>query len=194
MTVLEKKLTPTEYLTQERLAEFKSEYIDGEKLEMAGASIEHDRITRNLWRLLDAPAEAKDCEVFTADIRVQLTDSRFVYPDLTVVCGELLFVDAQVDTLANPTVVFEVLSPSTESFDLGDKSRLYRQRDSLLSLVLAAQDRPWVEVWTRGSTDSWLVREFSGLNAIAELPALKITLPLAEIYRRIEFSAIITAE
>ncbi len=186
MTVLE-KITPTEYLTQERLAEFKSEYIDGEKLEMAGASIEHDRITRNLWRLLDTPAEARDCEVFTADIRVQLTDSRFVYPDLTVACGELLFVDAQVDTLANPTVVFEVLSASTESFDLGDKSRFYRQRDTLSSLVLVAQDRPWVEVWTRGSTDSWLVREFSGLNAIAELPALERTLPLVEIYRRVEF-------
>jgi Uma2 family endonuclease len=185
MTATRNEISPAEYLASERVAERKSEYIDGERIETAGASIEHDRITRNLWRLLDTPTEARGCEVFTSDVRVQLTESRYVYPDLTVVCGEPLFADADVDTLTNPTVVFEVLSASTENYDLGEKSRLYRQRDTLSSLILVAQDRPWVEVWTRESA-GWLVREFSGLDAIADLPALKITLPLAEIYRRIE--------
>ena len=79
------------------------------------------------------------------------------------------------------------LAGSESSPNLGEKSRLYRQNDSIRSLVLVAQDRPWIEVWTRESIDGWHVREFTRLDAIAELPALKITLPLAEIYRRIAF-------
>lgn len=188
MAVLETSLTPAEYLAQERLAEFKSEYIDGEIRKMAGASIEHDRIVRNLIRSLDIPTEKQDCETFTSDVRVQMADSRFTYPDVTVVCGELVFAAADVDTLANPTVVIEVLSHSTESYDLGDKARMYRQIDSLQGLVLVAQDRPWVEVWTRESSDSWRVREFTGLEASAELPALNASLPLREIYHRIDLT------
>lgn len=188
MTATTTQISPSEYLAQERLAERKSEYIDGETIEMAGASIEHDRIVGDIFGEVRQALRQSSCEVFTADVRVQLTETRFVYPDLTVVCGEPLFADAEVDTLTNPTVVFEVLSPSTENYDLGEKSRLYRQRESLSSLVLVAQDRPWVEVWTRESADGWRVREFTGLDAAADLPALKIALPLAEIYRRVDFT------
>ncbi|MGC4044917.1 MAG: Uma2 family endonuclease [Armatimonas sp.] len=188
MAVLETSLTPAEYLAQEHLAEFKSEYIDGEVREMAGAPIEHDRIVRSLLRSLDTSTESRGCETFTSDVRVQMAHRRFTYPDLTIVCGEPTFAPADIDTLANPTVVFEVLSHSTESYDLGDKARMYRQVDSLQGFVLVAQDRPWVEVWTRESSDSWRVREFTGLEASAELPALSIILTLREIYHRIDFT------
>ena len=181
-------ISPAEYPVQERRAQTKSEYLGGEKIEMKGASIEHDRIVGDIFGEVRQALRQSPCEVFTADMRVQLTEARYIYPDLTVVCGEPLFADAEVDTLVNPSVVFEVLSPSTESFDLGEKSRLYRQRDLLSSLVLVAQDRPWVEVWTRESADGWHVREFTGLDAAADLPALKLTLPLAEIYRRLSFT------
>jgi Uma2 family endonuclease len=187
MTATTTEISPAEYLASERVAERKSEYIDGERIEMAGASIEHDRIVGDIFGEVRQALRPSSCEVFTADVRVQLTEARYVYPDLTVVYGEPLFADAEVDTLTNPSVVFEILSASTENYDLGDKSRLYRQRDTLSSLVLVAQDRPWVEVWTRESAGGWLVREFTGLDAVADLPALKLTLPLTEIYRRIEF-------
>jgi Uma2 family endonuclease len=101
----------------------------------------------------------------------------------------LVFTDADVDTLANPAAIFEVLSESTSNFDLGEKARLYRQRESLQTLCLVAQDHPWVEVWTREEGTTWRVREFTGLDASAELPALSVTLPLAEIYSRVAFSA-----
>ena len=185
------KFSVQEYFEQERHAETKNEYLDGEKLEMAGVSIEHDRIVRNLLRILEEEIGERECEPFTGDVKVQLTPTRFVYPDLTVVCGEPLFVDnakdISIDILANPFAVFEVLSPSTSEYDLGKKTLLYRQLSSLQLVCLVAQDRPWVEVWTRNAPDTWHVQEFSGLEATAELTPLMIRLSLAPLYRRIVF-------
>lgn len=143
---------------------------------------------RSILHLLENQLLSEHCEPFTSDMRVQLAGSRFVYPDVTVVCGTPTFTDADVDTLVNPTAIFEVLSDSTLNYDLGEKARLYRQRDSLQSLCLVAQDRPWVEVWTREEGTSWRVREFTGLESTAELPVLSLALPLAELYRRIAFT------
>ncbi|WP_395094089.1 Uma2 family endonuclease [Armatimonas sp.] len=186
--VLTETLTPAQYLVQERLAEAKSEYIDGELLPMPGVSIEHDRIVRSILRSLENQLSAENCEPMTSDVRVQLSGSRYVYPDLTVVCGTPVFTDSEVDTLVNPSAIFEVLSNSTLNYDLGEKARLYRQRESLQSLCLVAQDRPWVEVWTREEGNSWRVREFTGLDTTAELPALSLSLPLSDIYRRVTFA------
>lgn len=188
-SVLTERLTPDQYLVQERLAEAKSEYIDGELLPMPGVSIEHDRIVRSILRSLENQLSAESCEPMTSDVRVQLSGSRYVYPDLTVVCGTPVFTDSEVDTLVNPTAIFGVLSNSTLNYDLGEKARLYRQRESLQSLCLVAQDRPWVEVWTREEGNSWRVREFTGLDTTAELPALSLNLSLSDIYRRIAFAA-----
>lgn len=182
-------LSPDQYLLRERLADVKSEYLDGELYKMPGVSLEHDRIVRNLLYRLETKLANRSWEPFTSDMRVQLTPSRYVYPDLTVVCGEPTFTDADVDTLTNPAAIFEVLSDSTSNFDLGDKSRLYRQKSSISTLCLIAQDRPWVEVWTREDTKGWHVREFTGLDTLAELPALSLSLPLAELYRRVAFIA-----
>jgi Uma2 family endonuclease len=124
----------------ERQAPTRSEYIDGVIRDRESASISHDRIVGNLLGQLHK--RTISCEPLTPAIRVQLTESRYVYPDVTVVCGTPVFTDSQVDTLSNPTAVFEVLSESTLSYDLGEKARLYRQRDSLQCLCLVAQDRP----------------------------------------------------
>ena len=181
-------LTPAQYLVQERLAVAKSEYIDGELLPMPGVSREHDRIVRSILRALENQLIPESCEPFTSDMRVQLTSIRYVYPDVTVVCGTPVFTDSEVDTLSNPTAIFEVLSESTLNYDLGEKARLYRQRDSLQCLCLVAQDHPWVEVWTREEGTSWRVREFTGLESTAELPALSLSIALTELYRRIAFT------
>lgn len=180
-------LTPSQYLLAERLAERKSEYLDGELFPMPGVSLEHDRIVGDIFGELRQALKNTRCDVFTADMRVQLSGRRFVYPDVTVVCGTPTFADAEVDTLTNPTVVFEVLSESTLNHDLGEKARLYRQCATLRGLCFVAQDRPWVEVWTREEGNGWHVREFTDLEASAELPALSLGLSLAELYRRVTF-------
>ncbi len=117
-------LTPAQYLVQERLAEAKSEYIDEELLPLPGVSLEHDRIVRSILRALENQLVPEHCEPFTSDMGVQLAGSRFVYP------------------LVNPTVIFEVLSDSTLNNDLGEKARLYRQRDSLQSLCTCGARSP----------------------------------------------------
>ena len=187
-TLTSTTLTPAQYLLRERLAETKSEYIDGELFPMPGASYEHDMIVGDIFGEIRQSLRGTHCRIFTSDMRVQLAGSRFVYPDVTVVCGTPLFIDADVDTLANPAAIFEVLSESTSNFDLGEKARLYRQRESLQTLCLVAQDRPWVEVWTREEGTTWRVREFTGLDAAAELPALSLIFALAEVYQRVTFA------
>jgi Uma2 family endonuclease len=193
------KMSLLEYLAEEKQAEIKSEYIDGEKLERAGVSIEHDRIVRNILRLVENSLDAEFCEPFTGDIRVQLAPRRQVYPDLTIVCGEPVFADTDgdkaIDVLTSPLAVFEVLSALTEDYDLGKKTALYREVESMQLICLVAQDRPWIEVWTRASSDIpnnattiWQVQTYTGLESVASLIPLSIALPLTQVYHRIEFS------
>lgn len=126
------RLTPDEYLAIERKAEFKSEYDNGYVYAMSGASREHNLIASNLNGQLWAELRGRPCESYAADMRARASASRsFSYPDVTVVCGEPRFLDAEVDTLLNPTVIVEVLSPSTESYDRGRKFAHYRTLESL---------------------------------------------------------------
>jgi Uma2 family endonuclease len=200
------RMSVSEYLAHERQSEVKSEYIDGEKLEMAGVSIEHDRIVGNIFAFLyqatqDQATQGIECEPFTGDVRVQLTPRRHVYPDLTIVCGEPIFADMDgdkaIDILINPLAVFEVLSASTEDYDLGKKTSLYREVESMQLICLVAQDRAWVEVWTRGDSSTerpnnqptiWQVQTYTGMERVASLTPLSIMLPLTQVYRRIAFS------
>jgi Uma2 family endonuclease len=111
---------------------------------------------------------------------------RYAYPDLTVVCGESRFEDAEQDTLLNPTVIFEVLSPSTEARDRGEKWGRYRQMPSLQQYVLVSQSQPLVEVFTR-SGDVWTFHDARGLDKAVDLSSIGVALPLAEIYARVVF-------
>lgn len=114
--------TPEEYLAQERKAEFKSEYIAGQIVAMSGASREHNLMTANLARVLGSQLLDRPCEVYVSDMRVKVTArGMYTYPDTVVVCDDARFEDEQVDTLLNPTLIVEVLSPSTEAYDRGAK-------------------------------------------------------------------------
>lgn len=189
-TIPRQLLTPEEYLARERAANFKSEFFRGETFAMAGASREHNLIVGNLVRAAGNRLEDHPCEIYASDMRVKVsTTGLYTYPDVTIVCGEPKFEDDELDTLLNPTVVFEVLSASTEAYDRGTKSIHYRQLPSLRALVLVAQDRPQVEVYTRGADGDWVLREAGELSQSAELPPVGISLPLTEIYRQINLDA-----
>lgn len=125
-------LTPQQYLTQERKAESKSQYFQGEIFAIAGGSRKHNLIVANIVREVCNALKDRRCEVYPSDMRVKVAKSGLhTYPDATVVCDEPEFEDDQFDTLTNPTVLFEVLSASTESYDRGGKFRQYREIDSL---------------------------------------------------------------
>src|SRR4051794_37409677 len=138
--------TPEEYLTLERAAEYKSEYLDGQILPMSGASRAHNIITAHLVRLLDTQFDGRPCQVYGSDMRVRVSATGlYTYPDVTASCGAQQFVGAHQVTLLNPTVIIEVLSPSTELYDRTEKFDHYRRLESLADYVLVAQDRVRVD-------------------------------------------------
>ena len=111
----------------------------------------------------------------------------YVYPDVLVVCGKTEFADSRRDILLNPTFITEILSPSTEGYDRGEKFRRYRTLSSLQTYVLISQHEPLVQVFERQEDDSWLFREYSGLEATAPLSTIDCTLRLSEVYFQIDF-------
>lgn len=135
-------LTPAEYLAIDRKAEFKSEYFAGEMFAMSGASFKHNQVVANLIAETAARLKGGPCQIVPSDLRLSVSPTGlYTYPDAMVVCGEPEFIDDHFDTLINPTVIFEVLSDSTESYDRGAKFRHYRSLDSLQAYVLISQDR-----------------------------------------------------
>ena len=124
-------ISPEEYLRRERLAEYKSEYLNGEIFAMAGASEQHNLIAGNIFGELREQLKTGSCRAYTSDMRVKvLSNGLYTYPDVIVVCGEPQFEDKEVDTLVNPTVLGEVLSRTTERYDRIAKTTYYRTIDS----------------------------------------------------------------
>jgi Uma2 family endonuclease len=182
------KLTPEEYLAIERKADFKSEYYRGEMFAMAGASEEHCLVKDNLAREIGMQLKNGPCRLATSDLRVRVDPSGlYTYPDIVIYCDKPKFIDHHFDTLVNPTVLIEVLSDSTENYDLGDKFRHYRQIESLQEYVDAWQDEPFIERRIRQSNGQWLLADASGLDAILEFTSIPARVPLAELYRNVDF-------
>ncbi|MCC7018501.1 MAG: Uma2 family endonuclease [Ardenticatenales bacterium] len=179
-------LTPEEYLAEEALAEFKHEYMDGVVVAMSGGSRYHSCVIMDLGSMVNGQLRGSDCQPFESNLRVRTDANHFVYPDVTVVCGETQFSDDGYDNLLNPTVIFEVLSPSTEAHDRGAKWFRYRQMPSLQQYVLVSQDRPQIEVFTRNG-DVWTYIDVQGLDASLQLDAIGVTLALGDVYARVKF-------
>lgn len=177
--------SPEEYIALERAAECKSEYLAGQIFAMAGASEDHNTIATNiLWNLRNK-FQGQPCRVYMSDMRVRVApNGLYTYPDVAVVCGPREFADDHRDTLLNPTLIFEVLSPSTEAYDRGEKFAQYWQLGSLTDYVLVAQDRVRVEHFTRQG-DGWFVSAAGSLDEILRLQSIGAELPLVAIYENV---------
>jgi len=179
--------TVEEYLSFERGSPTKHEYYAGTIYAMTGASRRHVLIVTNVVRCLGNRLADRPCEVYSSEMRVKVSPTGlYTYPDLAVVCGDPRFEDAEVDTLLNPQVVIEVLSKSTKDYDLGDKFDHYRAVESVTSYVLIAQDARRVEHRSRQADGKWAVATYDGADAAVPLKSIDCTLPLSEIYRRIQ--------
>jgi Uma2 family endonuclease len=162
---------------------------EGEVLAMAGGSHHHVLIGSNLVGELRNRLKGTGCRAYT-DLRIRIPrKTLYTYPDGTIVCGEHQFDQhsSAGATLTNPRVIIEVLSPSTERFDRGDKFALYREIPSLAEYVLVSQLHPRVETFFRRDDGGWSFRSFDGLKAVLTLQAVKIGLPLTEIFSGVEF-------
>ena len=191
-----KRMTEAEYLAYERTAEFKSEFFDGvlyplhnpygDLQAMAGATKPHNRVKDNLAGELYLRFKGGPCQAFTSDQKVRLSDTgRFAYPDIVVVCGEPEDDPTDATVLANPRVVIEVLSPSTERYDRGFKAAEYRRSPSVQELIFVAQDAMRVERYTRQPSGDWLLTVFDDPAGDMELASVPVLVPLAAIYNRV---------
>ncbi|NJL27175.1 MAG: Uma2 family endonuclease [Thermoanaerobaculia bacterium] len=175
-------MTPEDYLSAEREADFKSEYVGSEVLAMAGASFVHNVVAANAVGALWSRLRGGPCRVVPSDMRIKV-GNQYLYSDVAVVCGEPRFLDERTDALLNPTVIIEVLSESTKNYDRGEKFMRYRQLDSLQEYVLVDPTEPHVEHFRRES-GRWVLVETSVIEDRIALTSIGCDLPLAEIYER----------
>lgn len=183
------QLTVDQYLALDAEGQIRHEYYQGAMIAMTGASYNHTTITGNLQGELHGQLRGRSCQSRASDVRVQVSASMYVYPDVVIACGEQRYLepDAKI-TLLNPTVLIEVTSPSTELHDRRVKASAYRELPSLQAFLLIAQDEPRVEVYSRRG-DFWTVTDYRGLDGVIALDAIACTLTLASIYDRVSFDA-----
>ena len=178
-------LTPEEYLAFERKATIKHEYLAGEIVAMSGASFAHNFITGDIFGELRAQLRDGRCKAATSDMRVKVSKTgSYFYPDVVVFCGAPQAADSESDTLLNPTVITEVLSPSTEARDRREKFWHYQQLASLQEYILVSQDQVYVEHYLREGAH-WLRTEFWALEDIMSLPSIACELGLHDIYNSV---------
>ena len=181
-------ITPEEYLVMEREAEFKSEYRDGQIVAMPGASRPHNLISGNIFGEFYLQFLDRTCEVYTNDMRVKVSDrGLYTYPDVVVMCDEPRFEDNHVDTLLNPTVIVEVLSPSTENYDRHDKFLSYQTLESLQEYILVSQKGVHVEQYIC-QNGNWNLREFRSLDDVLVLASIECQLAVRAIYAKVQFT------
>lgn len=185
MAAAEKLLSPSEFLEWEANQSERFEYVAGSIYAMAGMSDEHNILATNIITSL-ATALTPPCRVRAEGLKVQV-GATFLYPDALILCDTPLFYEASRDTILNPTVVFEVLSHSTEAFDRGAIFRRYRSLASLKAIVFLSQDRVLVECWSRIG-DAWQAREWELLTDSLEIPPLSVVVPLAALYADLDFT------
>lgn len=179
-------LTAEEYLALERQAEFKSEYVNGEMFAMAGTRENHALLVTNLVRELSQALRRGPCRVYSSDMRVCVSPTgRYTYPDVVVACEKPRFLDNTQDTLLNPTLLIEVLSPSTADYDRGGKFQSYRTLTSLEEYLTVAQDQIYIEQWHKQPDGRWILTEYTKASKSIRLESLSVELSIADIYEKV---------
>jgi len=182
------RLTPEQYLELERAAEFRHEYYNGRMYAMSGGTYPHARITGNLSGQLYTRLRNKQCGVLSTDMRIRVSaDGLYTYPDIVVVCGQPKFGDGRSDTLVNPALIIEVLSPSTEGYDRGFKAEQYRQIETLTEYALVSQNAPHVEVFRRERA-GWFLSDYSGTQTTCHFASVDCDIALVDIYEAVVFA------
>ncbi|MDQ3088568.1 MAG: Uma2 family endonuclease [Acidobacteriota bacterium] len=185
--------TLEEYAELEMASEERLEYFEGNVWSMAGASDTHEDIVSNIITELKTRLRGRGCKVYSSNLRVKVPIyPPYRYPDVTAVCGERIFENfLGLRVLINPALIVEVLSPSTATFDVGDKFTYYKSIESFTEYLLIDQDKPHVVLYTKQTADAWLQREFNDLNDKLYLSSLDCEISVAEIYLDVEFPEII---
>ncbi|GAB5492369.1 MAG: Uma2 family endonuclease [Phototrophicaceae bacterium] len=182
---IKKYWTVEEYLAFERESDVKYEYIDGEIYAMSGGTDKHSSIAVNCTIEIGLQLRGKSCRVFNSDMKVKISDIKYVYPDFSVVCGQAEFSDGKHMMLTNPTLVAEVMSESSIDYDKGSKADYYRGLPSVQTYLVIDQEKVLAQLYTRQES-GWHLSEYSTLEDIVPLDSIGCSLKMSEIYRDID--------
>ena len=181
------RMTEAEYLEFEFNSELKHQYINGEVLVMASSIWQHNQISGATMANLYNQLRGQDYTVIPSQQRIKVMATGLItYPDVGVVQGKPAIVD-KYDTIANPLVIIEILSASTEAYDRGVKFQHYRQIETLQDYLLIAQDKPHIEGFTRQDDGKWTLTEAVGLDSTFVIASIGCTLALADVYQNVTF-------
>jgi len=171
-----------DYLSVEEMSSVRHEYLDGEIFAMAGGTPEHAALSAAVVVVLGSRLKGTRCRPYSADLRVRVRATGLAtYPDAAIICGDVERDPESPTHAVNPSVLVEVLSPSTEEYDRGEKREHYQRIDSLKEYVLVAQDRARVEVFARSATGEWR-HQVHERGDVVELPSLGLMFPVEELY------------
>jgi Uma2 family endonuclease len=177
-------MTAAEYLAWEPTQEGRYEYWDGEVVAMSGGTRKHNRISLNFSKLLDDALLDCACEVYIADVKIQVEPGqKYFYPDVLVTCDQR---DDDTQFVQFPCLIVEVLSPSTEAIDRGIKFARYRQFTALQEYVLVQTDQPKVEVFRRNDQGQWVLSEYDRADRLY-LESISVEIAVADLYRQVQF-------
>jgi len=177
------KLTAEEYLQFEKESLHKHEYFKGEIFAMAGAGARHNVIFSNLFIGIGSQLKGRPCKPYGSDLRIHIPENTlFTYPDISIICGEIVPSQIDADTAILPTVLIEILSPSTKNYDRGGKFRLYRDIPALKEYILIDTESICIEVFRINSKGHWELEEYRSIENTLTIPTVTVSMPLKEIY------------
>jgi len=187
ITTVERRYSLDEYRAIEEKAEGRSEYRDGEIVPMSGGSLNHSRTGGNIFAFLKFLLRDSKFEPINSDLRLWIPEyKRGLYPDVMVFAGEPQLNENRNDEVLNPTLIIEVLSPSTADYDRKSKFRMYRSISSFCEYLLVEQDEPFIEKYSKQS-QGWLLSDFNDLEKSISLESIGVELPIAESYLGVVF-------
>jgi Uma2 family endonuclease len=192
MQVTQKRYySPEEYLALEEAADYKSEYIDGEIVPIAGGSTNHNRIAGNFYAALNFAFKTEDYEVFMSDVRLWIPKRRiYTYPDVMVVAGEPEYYNNRTDMITNPQAIVEVLSASTKGYDSSKKFEAYRTIPTFEEYLLIDQTRKYIEHFSKTDNKRWSFSEYDESDDAIALSSVSFEISLADIYNKVNFEQV----
>ncbi len=186
-----RKMSPVEFLEWERQQESKHEYFAGEVVAMSGGSLAHSVIAVNVTGTLRQELRGTGCQTLQSDLRIWIAVwETFAYPDASVFCGKPAFLDGKQDTLTNPTLVVEVLSPSTERYDRSEKFLAYQSVPSLKEYVMVSQEKKLIEQYVRDG-NAWRYVAWLPETLHVELKSVPAVLRFDEVYEGVEIPPVV---
>jgi Uma2 family endonuclease len=184
------KIYIEEYLEMENTSIEKHEYYRGEIFAMSGAKMPHNRISSNLMITLGQKLKGKKCQPYGSDARIHIeSNTLFTYPDISIICGEVITLNNDDYNVLNPAVIIEILSPSTKNYDRGEKFKLYRDITTLKEYILVDSESIHIEVFRLNETRHWELEEYNTITDHLSIKAIDETVSISEIYEGVNMKA-----